>query len=427
MLIQQWMRGWHGILLLPLLIILAGCGGTVRMAASVASTQIVAQLPAPASTSVSLSPEAARRDRLLVTGRDGNLFTISPTGQQRLALTDDASRARIYSQPTWSGDGSRIAYVQVDAERSRLVTVHADGSDRQSIDLIFPPFYIFWNASSDGLAFLSNWVANNRPTLALTLVDFHQSPPKLIPISTGQPLYFSWSPDGQQLLTHIGNSEVSLTALDGSHTVLAESSGNFAAPQWLEDGSHLLYGINEAGRQQIVLADMNGRVEQAIAFNGVASFDSNRAGTKVAFVDTERSPGFNTFGPLYVFDFAEQIYQQVSDDRVLYFAWSPDGEKLLYFTLQREGGRLWMRAHVWDGKQNIALSRFLPTEIFFEQYLRFSDQYAQSQRYWSPDSRFFVFSGMRQDLRSGIWVQAVDGTGDPVYVAAGVHASWSPQ
>ncbi len=351
----------------------------------------------------------------------------APTARQRFNLTTDASPSRLYSQPTWSADGSRIAYVQVETEASRLISVRADGSDVQALKVVFPPFYIFWNANSDGLAFLSNWVADNSPTIALTRVDFRSAPPSATPISIGQPLYFSWSPDGEQLLTHASNSEVVRIDQDGSRTVLAQTSGNFGAPQWLADGTHLLYGINEAGRQQIVLADVSGAVEQSIAFNGTASFESNRSGRQVAFVDTDQSPGFNAFGPLYLFDFENQIYRQVSDERVIYFAWSPDGEKLLYFSLQREAGRLWMRAHVWDGTKTVLLSRFLPTETFFEQYLRFADQYAQSQHYWSPDSRRIVFSGTREDRRSGVWVQAADGESDPVYVAAGEYASWSPR
>src|SRR5690606_12946330 len=119
-------------------------------------------------------------------------------------------------------------------------------------------------------------------------------------LSLGQPLYFSWSPDGEQLLTHISNREVARTGLDGSRHVLAARSANFAAPQWLNDGNHLLYAIDAAGQQQIVVADLEGNVEQSIAVNGTASFEINVTGDRLAFVDTPQPMGTNALGPLYL-------------------------------------------------------------------------------------------------------------------------------
>jgi TolB protein len=208
--------------------------------------------------------------------------------------------------------------------------------------------------------------------------------------------------------------------------VLASQSSNFATPQWLGDGNRLLYGVNEAGNQQIVLADLAGIVEQKIAFNGTASFHINADGNKLAFVDTEQSVGTNTFGPLYMLDLEEGIYRQLSRRPVVYFSWSPDGEALLYMTVEPYRGQTWLRAYVWKNEGRSDLGRFRPSGLFFEQYLRFGDQYAQSHRYWSPDSQNVVFSGIREDGRSGIWVQGIEGEGEPTLVAPGFYAIWSP-
>ncbi|MGL4651425.1 MAG: hypothetical protein ACRC1H_18615, partial [Caldilineaceae bacterium] len=71
-------------------------------------------------------------------------------------------------------------------------------------------------------------------------------------------------------------------------------------------------------------------------------------------------------------------------------------------------------------------ARFLPTRTFLERYIVFSDQYAQSMRLWSPDSRAFVYPGTDETGRRGIWVQEVDAEA-PRWVAGGVMASWSPR
>ncbi len=77
MAIQRWFRGWFGILGLCLLM-LAGCGGTARLAISAGNAAIVGRMAPPALSAISLAE--ASQNRLLITGNDGNLFTLRPDG-----------------------------------------------------------------------------------------------------------------------------------------------------------------------------------------------------------------------------------------------------------------------------------------------------------------------------------------------------------
>jgi TolB protein len=384
---------------------------------------------APAVDTIpALTLEEASENRLLVLGQDGNVFTIDPEGGKRLDLTTDAGPNRVYAQPTWSSDGSRIAFTEVgERQNSRLVTVRADGTGRQRTNVPYAPFFFYWNPDGDRLAYLSNWINARQTTIALRVANFSEEQPSIQTVTVGQPLYFSWSPDGRQILTHIDNREVALTDLEGGRRVLVGQTSKFAVPQWLNDGTHLLYAINEAGRQQIVLSNLSGEVEQKIAFNGIASFYVSPNGQFLAFVDTPNAVGTNAFGPLYILGLEDQVYRQVSREPVILFAWSPNGESLLYMSVETFRGRTWLHNYVWRSEGITDLGRFRPTSVFFEQYLRFADQYAQSQSYWSPDSQSIVYSGTGQNGRSGIWVQRVGEESEPVFVAAGVHATWSPR
>ena len=60
-----------------------------------------------------------------------------------------------------------------------------------------------------------------------------------------------------------------------------------------------------------------------------------------------------------------------------------------------------------------------------QQYLPFADQYNQSHRWWSPDSRAFVFAGSVAG-EDGVWIDVVDDDADPAKIADGGVAFWSP-
>jgi TolB protein len=379
-------------------------------------------------SNAALSLDELRTNRLLMIDRRGNLFTVDADGGNAFAITTDASANQVYSQPTWSPDGSHIAFARVNnMQTSQLVIVRADGSQRRELDVPFAPFFLFWSPLGSELAYLSNWTDGQQMSIGLNVVDLDREPISITTVSVGQPLYFSWSPTGDRILIHMSNRLVALTDLDGSRVVLANQSSNFSTPQWLADGDHLLYGVNEEGNQQIVLTNLAGEIEQRIAFNGVASFFINPTGDKLAFVDSTQSVGTNAFGPLFVLDLEDGSYRQLSRTPVVFFAWSPDGRALLYMTVEPFRGQTWLKPSIWREDGTTTLSRFRPSNLFFDQYLRFGDQYAQSHRYWSPDSQSVVFSGIGEDGQAGIWVQQADGQGEPILVASGLYAIWSPE
>ena len=410
------------LFLTMMVLLLAGCRSALPPALA---ERFGATRPAQVvSTTAPTSPN----NRLLVQGGDGNIYLASPDGTERFALTDDGSASRVYAQPTWSPDGSQIAWSRVDRRGSALITSQFDGSERSDLRVPFAPFYFSWSPQGDQLAYLSNWLVADEPSIALRLVDVTSEERSAQTLVDGQPLYFSWAPDGERLLTHIANERVELQAVDGEQTSVVISGGAFQSPQWAPNGEALVYALADAVRQYLVVADLAGNPLRNITdFDGRITFSMSPDGEQVAYVASERDAQITTLGALYVVDLATQATRAITERPVVAFAWSPDAQKLAYLTLEPLRNRIGMRWNVWDGRQRTSYSIFSPSSTFINQYLPFFDQYAQSHRMWSPESDAFVFVGQLTDGRTGVWVQNVDGAEAPRAAGQGVFASWSPQ
>lgn len=406
--------------LIAIMLVMAGCsaeavrGQAVRLVAQARLVNEAAAVPdSPAN-------------RVLITGADGNLFLAAADGSERFALTTDASARRRYVQPAWAPDGQRIAWARLEGTRSFLETSRFDGSERTELTVPFLPFYISWSPTSDRLAYLSNWMSLDQPSMALRVVDVAGGAVKTL--AEGQPFYFSWAPDGQRLLTHIGNERVELQAIDGAQESLRISGGAFPAPQWAPDGERLVYATADAERQRLIVTDVSGQeLAELTDYPGRISFSLNGDGSRLAYVVTERDSTSATLGPLYVVEVDSRRTREVTANPVLAFYWSPTGDRLAYLGLEFISGRLGLRWYVWDGKQSTPYSGYFPSRTYLDSYLPFFDQYAQSHRVWSPDGSAFVFTGTLEDGRSGVWVQSLVEGSAPVLLGSGIFATWSPQ
>src|SRR3954471_13873083 len=63
--------------------------------------------------------------------RGGDIWTMNPDGSGQLNLTNDATTQ---GSPSWSPDGTRIAFDEVDSGVIKTWTMKADGTDRVLAD-----------------------------------------------------------------------------------------------------------------------------------------------------------------------------------------------------------------------------------------------------------------------------------------------------
>jgi TolB protein len=264
--------------------------------------------------------------------------------------------------------------------------------------------------------------------MALRLVDVAEAGNSVQTLAEGQPFYFSWAPDGEEMVTHIGNERVELQSRGGSTELLAFTGGYFPAPQWMPGSDSVVFATTDSGIQRLVVTDLDGNeLTELTDFPDRISFSASPDGSRLAYVVTDRNAPSSHLGPLYVVDTQTRQTREIADRPVLAFFWSPDSQKLAYLALDVANGLLASRWFVWDGKTTTGYARFFPSLVFLQNHLAFFDQYAQSHRIWSPDSTAFVYAGIAPTRESGIWVQELGAGVAPRRVAQGVYAAWSPR
>jgi TolB protein len=398
----------------------------------------------PAQTSKAVSPSG----RLAYVAPDDHIYTLalgggdprrvdSVPGEQAVA-----GEARISRWPTWTADGSRLAFMRLrsgegDAPATAAVwSAMPDGSDHvklwESQDEM--PVYMAWapNAASLGV------LVQRGQSLSLLLIDPGGGQPTMV--ANGSPLYFAWSPDSSQLLVHSGgdhraNSQASLSlAQVGSgptHQPLSQLPAEFRAPAWSSDGTRVAF-VAEAPDKGAVLTvsdTQGGQATRLAPLSEEGAFIWSPDGHRLAF--TSRSAGSAPFyRGLEVVKTDGSDRARVAEEPVMAFFWSPDASKLAFAAVDRQAqGLSWFVADA-AGKNRKQIGSFLPSEEQIRHFA-FFDQYAPSHGLWSPDSRYLVYAGSaagtpaaEKGRSSRVFLAPADGSAEPRVVADGSLGIW---
>jgi TolB protein len=350
---------------------------------------------------------------------NGQVVTMNADGSHRVVIADDPDQQ--YFQPIWSRDGSLIAYSSIAAEPAIHVAT-GDGSRDLAATLESIAFY-FSFSSNDELALLRAGGDGLRLETTSVGSDALLDPQA---VATGEPLYFSWSPEGSELFTHIGLDRLELT--DGTSAETVADPGQFQAPAWTDRG---LVAV-EAGptNQRLTVRQPGGEATIVATVLGPTTFVPNRDGSRIAaqtvLPDTGSLNALYQQAPslpanrLVVLDTDSGEMETVSSAPVLAYFWSPPGDRLLVLDIVSGPQARWS---VWSDGQLEEAVRFEPESSFLRDMVPFFDQYAQSVSLWAPDGSAFAFPGS-VDGEDGIWVYEIDG--EATRVSSGTWVSWSP-
>jgi len=153
-------------------------------------------------------------------------------------------------------------------------------------------------------------------------------------------------------------------------------------------------------------------------------------GRFLAFGWTSR-PGSVVFSTVQVLDLASGRVLPLLDEAVAGFFWSPQGEALLYLSLDAQRTHLrWHRLDRASGEKT-ELARFLPSR---EQAfcLSFFDQYAHSHPPVAPDGSALAFAGhllgteaLDATTPAQIYVLPLDRVAVPSPIAPGQFVCWN--
>jgi Tol biopolymer transport system component len=130
----------------------------------------------------------------------GTIYSVNPDGSGRAALARG-------SEPTWSPDGSRIAFQRDDSSGAAQVwTMDANGGDQREVTEGSEPA---WSPDGERLAYVGPHSAIGRDSGAIWVVDGDGGNPTVVaaPPCSGEhcfdlaPWYGSpaWSPDGREI------------------------------------------------------------------------------------------------------------------------------------------------------------------------------------------------------------------------------------
>ena len=288
------------------------------------------------------------------------IFVANANGTGRTQLTTGPHGD---GAPTWSPDGTRIAYIAPQEDMSKaLVIIDGDGRDPVTVaDKLAMIGNFTWSPDSRHIAFGGRVVGSNAAHVYVAGIDDPG------PVRLGKPDVFgvepSWSPDGRTIafkrIYPLGGQEAAdgavesqrggpdalwLISPDGSnfHLLTTTTGSNYALwnTAWSPDGTRLAFLANGVGgRFDAYVIDADGRGEVDISNSPQDEYWPSWSpdGTRIAFprmsltrnegsfviVDPDGSDAVTLSGPLINSNTA---------------VWSPDGKRLIGYAKDPDPG-----------------------------------------------------------------------------------------
>ncbi len=389
--------------------------------------------------------------RVAFVGTDYNIYTLNLADDSQVQLTEDAGELRRYQWPTWSTDG-RLAYFSTYLEDGNLFTgayISQDGQTQGDLVYSGPELfnYAYWSPGNCALAErcrdLAILFSSSARGMFVELVrDGLEEVLNLTAGLGGPPFYYSWSPDGSRMLWQRNNQRFDIydAGEDRVTRTLEQIPGFILAPAWSPVDDRLLFGtISDDNTTDLMIVGEDENQTLAQGFTGLLSFQWSPDGNRIAY----REQTAQGFGALVVVDaVTAEVVARSPTTGVISFFWSPDSQRVAYLTLAappdsfsaRSGARravqespsvgiAWSVLNVNEGAVQ-QFGSFFPTQetVYLMQYF---DQFAQSHRVWSPDSRHLIYSEVTS---SGPVINLLDTSqagSIPLAVAEGVVGIWS--
>jgi Tol biopolymer transport system component len=234
---------------------------------------------------------------------DAELFTLEATGQNPMPLTQNEGVAD--SQPAWSPDGRRIAFVRTMPQSGR--------SD-------------LWTATAEG-----------RARVRITSTPFPERDP-------------SWSPDGTRIVYAArtrGNGPYRIFVAKADGTGRAQLTTQPAgsadrSPVWSPDGTKIAFmSDRDGGFPEIYVMNANGTGEQALTANGLVDANPSWSpdGTRLA-VERCCPKGTSEIFTIDVITGTETNLTSSASFMDFDPSWSPDGTTIAFVSFQLDAGNI---------------------------------------------------------------------------------------
>lgn len=385
--------------------------------------QAAAGLPAPLVISQQELDLAAMQ--MAVNGPAGRSVTVFGPDTEQVDL--HAAAGELVTQPTWSPNGRLVAWASISASGASVAIGRAEGGSVRSYETPFAVYYMQWRPDGRALGMLGSPDAGR---VALAILDLDRN--AVIPMNSAASYYFHWSPEGNELITHLGQTSLALLdpdTGDASPLEAAVSAGaNFQAAAWTDEGRSILY-VRPAGPggeepdnpeepgHELVIHDLDtGEIEVVGAGTGYFNFSLSPDGESVAY--STRNLGTTT--AMRVVYLATGRTEEINAPDAFAWQWSPDSSKILLLGVDANS----MTVSVYELGNITRYQDIIPTNTFLRNYLLFWGQYDLSHNLWAPDSSGFVYAAFDRNSDYVFFQPLAEE--NPILVGPGSMAAFSP-
>lgn len=385
--------------------------------------QAAAGLPAPLVISQQELDLAAMQ--MAVNGPSGRSVTVFGPDAEQVDLY--AAAGDLVSQPTWSPDGRLVAWASVSASGASVSIGRAAGGSVRSYETPFAVYYMQWRPDGRALGMLGSPVPNR---VSLAILDLDRG--AVIPMNSSTSYYFHWSPEGNELITRLGQTSLALLDPDTGDASPLEAAvpanSHFQAPAWTNEGRSILYvrpsgpggedpGNPEEQGDELVIHDLDtGEIEVVGAGAGYFNFSLSPDGESVAY--STQNLGANT--AMRVVYLATGRTEEIDAPDAFAWQWSPDSSKILLLGAGADS----MTVSVYESGNITRYQDILPTDTFLRSYLLFWGQYDLSHNLWAPDSSGFVYAAFDRNA-DYVFFQPLEEE-NPILVGPGSMAAFAP-
>ena len=209
-------------------------------------------LKAPVTVNFETQALAALGSNAIAFTRNGHLYVMNHDGSGLRQLTNDPGQDH---EPAWSPDGNRIAFTRYRGDRGYMMwgeaaiyVVNADGSGLVRLTAVRDSIYEAdptWSPDGTRIAFFSHRDSDQGLTTEIEVMNADGTNPVRLTNRKTLTHHPSWSPDGTRIAFQGWNAGVSawsiyLMQTDGANPVAIVSGEGVYGPAWSPDGSQIL-------------------------------------------------------------------------------------------------------------------------------------------------------------------------------------------